>query len=66
MAALGALRLADVTTLSTADFDGTRPQLGQMLGRLVASLRSLSESVTHRYLVHSAPRRRLGEDLAAP
>ncbi len=66
MAALGALRLADVNTLATADVDGTRPQLAQMLGRLDASLRSLSESITHRYLVHSAPRRRLGEELAAP
>jgi len=66
MAGLGTLRLADVTTLAATDFDGTRPQLGQMLGRLDASLRSLSESVTHRYLVHSAPRRRLGEDLSAP
>jgi len=66
MAALGALRLADVTTLAAADFDGTRPQLGQLLARLDASLRSLTESITHRYLVHSAPRRRLGEELAAP
>jgi uncharacterized alpha-E superfamily protein len=66
MAALGTLRLADVTTLATADADGTRPHLGNLLTRLDASLRSITESITHRYLVHSAPRRRLGEELTAP
>ena len=66
MAATSQLRLADVHSLAAVDPDGARSQLGGMLGRLDASLRTLSESITHRYLVHSAPRRRLGEELAAP
>ena len=66
MAALGQLRLADVTTLATADADGARGPLGQMLGRLDASIRTCSESISHRYLVHAAPRRRLGDALEPP
>lgn len=66
MAALGQLRLADVTVLSTVDADGGRGQLGQMLARLDASVRACDESITHRYLVHATPRRRLGEALETP
>jgi uncharacterized alpha-E superfamily protein len=66
MAATSQLRLADVMALAGTDADGSRGQLGTMLGRLDASLRMLSESITHNYLVHSAPRRRLGEGLEPP
>ena len=66
MAALGQLRLADVTALSAVDADGNRGQLGQMLARLDASVRACDESITHRYLVHATPRRRLGEALETP
>jgi uncharacterized circularly permuted ATP-grasp superfamily protein/uncharacterized alpha-E superfamily protein len=65
MAALGLLRLADVPALATRDPDGSRAQLGQMLTRLDALLKTCSESITHRYLVHAAPRRRLGTGLEA-
>jgi uncharacterized circularly permuted ATP-grasp superfamily protein/uncharacterized alpha-E superfamily protein len=66
MAATSQLRLADVMALAAVDADGSRAQLGTMLTRLDASLRTLSEGITHHYLVHSAPRRRLGEGLEPP
>jgi uncharacterized alpha-E superfamily protein len=66
MTATSLLRLADVHALAATDADGGRGQLGGLLGRLDASLRACSESVTHRYLVHAAPRRRLGEGLESP
>jgi len=66
MAATSLLRLADVDALAATDADGGRSQLGGLLSRLDASLRACSESITHRYLVHATPRRRLGEELVAP
>jgi uncharacterized circularly permuted ATP-grasp superfamily protein/uncharacterized alpha-E superfamily protein len=66
MAATGLLRLADVDALAATDPDGGRPALGALLARLDTSLRDCSESVTHRYLVHAAPRRRLGQMLEPP
>jgi uncharacterized alpha-E superfamily protein len=65
MAALGLLRLADVPALAARDPDGSRAQLGQMLTRLDMLLKTCAESITHRYLVHAAPRRRLGGGLEA-
>jgi uncharacterized alpha-E superfamily protein len=61
MAATGLLRLADVSALVVPDSDGNRAQLDRMLTRLDGHLRDLSVAVTHRYLVHATPRRRLGD-----
>jgi len=59
--ALSALRLADVEALAAAGPDGGRGRLGDLLERLSAATAAFSESVTHRYLVHAVPQRRLGE-----
>ena len=64
MAATSLLRLADVTELVAIDAEGGRPHLRQLLTRLEGHLRMLWESLTHHYLVHAAPRRRLGDMLA--
>ena len=64
MAATSLLRLADVTELVAIDAEGGRPHLRQLLTRLEGHLRMLLESLTHHYLVHAAPRRRLGDMLA--
>jgi uncharacterized circularly permuted ATP-grasp superfamily protein/uncharacterized alpha-E superfamily protein len=61
MAATSGVRLADVSALAALDAEGGRPQLGQLLARLDSSLRATSESITHHYLVHSTPRRWLGD-----
>jgi uncharacterized circularly permuted ATP-grasp superfamily protein/uncharacterized alpha-E superfamily protein len=66
MAATSLLRLADVSALAATDAAGGRPQLGHLLTRLDGSLRALSEAITHHYLVHSTPRRWLGDVLEAP
>jgi uncharacterized circularly permuted ATP-grasp superfamily protein/uncharacterized alpha-E superfamily protein len=60
MAAVGQLRLADVERLAAVDDRGARGELAALLGRLDALIREFSDAVTHRYLVHSAPRRQLG------
>ena len=61
MAATGLLRLADVSALVVPDSDGARGQLDRLLVRLDSHLRDLSVAITHRYLVHAMPRRRLGD-----
>ena len=61
MAATSMLRLIDVRELAAPDSDGTRNQLMQALLRLEGYVRVFSESITHRYLVHATPRRRLGD-----
>ena len=61
MAATGLLRLADVSALVVPDSDGARGQLDRLLVRLDGHLRDLSVAITHRYLVHAMPRRRLGD-----
>jgi len=66
MAATSLVRLADVSALAATDAEGGRPQLGQLLVRLDGSLRAMSESITHHYLVHSTPRRWLGDVLEVP
>jgi len=66
MAATSLVRLADVSALAATDAEGGRPQLGQLLARLDGSLRAMSESITHHYLVHSTPRRWLGDVLEVP
>jgi len=62
MSATSLLRLADVDALAATDADGARSQLGGLLSRIDASLRACSESIMHRYLVHAAPRRRIGSE----
>jgi len=64
MAALAQLRLADVEALVAPAGDGGRPALAALLSRVQAEVCEFSDAITHRYLVHSTPRRRLGD--AAP
>ncbi len=64
MAATSMLRMADVDELVRVDSGGSRPHLVQLLTHLEGHLRMLWESLTHHYLVHAAPRRRLGDMLA--
>jgi uncharacterized alpha-E superfamily protein len=61
MAATGLLRMADVSALVVPDSEGNRGHLDRLLVRLDGHLRDLSVAITHRYLVHAMPRRRLGE-----
>jgi len=63
MAATSMLRLADADALVKVDEGGERPHLVHLLGRLETHLRTFSESLTHHYLVHAAPRRQLGDML---
>lgn len=63
--ALSSLRLADVGALAAVGPDGGRPLLGDLLGLLATAAGDFSESVTHRYLVHAVPQRRLGDATAA-
>lgn len=65
MGALAAVRLADVGGLALVDGAGKREALGLLLGRLEHDLRAFSDGITHHYLVHAAPRRRLGDPLDA-
>ena len=59
--AVAALRLADVEALGATGSNGGRARLGDLLGLLGAAASDISESITHRYLVHAVPQRRLGE-----
>jgi uncharacterized circularly permuted ATP-grasp superfamily protein/uncharacterized alpha-E superfamily protein len=59
--ALAGLRLADVDELSQLGPDNTRPELDRLLSRLTLQLRSLSDGVTHKYLVLAGPARQLAE-----
>jgi len=63
--ALGAIRLADVEALAAAGPSGDRPALHHLLELLGAAADDFSESLSHRYLVHATPQRRLG-DAAVP
>jgi hypothetical protein len=63
--ALGAIRLADVEALAAAGSSGDRPALHRLLELLGAAADDFSESLSHRYLVHATPQRRLG-DAAVP
>jgi len=66
MTALGLLRLADVSALAAVDGGGSRPGLDGMLDAVHAAVKTCAESITHRYLVHATPRRRLGEGAELP
>jgi uncharacterized circularly permuted ATP-grasp superfamily protein/uncharacterized alpha-E superfamily protein len=61
MEAVSQLRLADVERLAAVDDGGGRRELAALLGRLDTLIRACSDAITHRYLVHSTPRRRLGD-----
>jgi uncharacterized alpha-E superfamily protein len=52
LAALTALRLADVSQLALAEANGPRPRLKELLDRLAGDLPALSDSITHNYLSH--------------
>jgi len=58
---LASLRLADVDQLSQPDRDGMRRALDRLLSRLAQQLRTLSDGITHQYLVHAGPSRQLAE-----
>lgn len=60
MAALAQLRLADVERLVALDDLGGRRELAVLLGRLETLAREFADAISHRYLVHSTPRRQLG------
>jgi uncharacterized circularly permuted ATP-grasp superfamily protein/uncharacterized alpha-E superfamily protein len=59
--AVAAVRLADVHDLAAAGQAGDRPALAALLELLAAAATEFSESLTHRYLVHATPQRRLGD-----
>ncbi|HUY32307.1 MAG TPA: circularly permuted type 2 ATP-grasp protein [Pirellulales bacterium] len=59
--ALAGLRLADIGTLCNVDQEGQRKALDRLLARMANQLRSLSEGVTHTYLVHAGPARQMAE-----
>ncbi|MFM7206010.1 MAG: circularly permuted type 2 ATP-grasp protein [Planctomycetaceae bacterium] len=61
MAAVSRLRLADVERLAAVDDHGGRRDLATLLGGLETLVREFAEAVSHRYLVHSTPRRQLGD-----
>jgi uncharacterized circularly permuted ATP-grasp superfamily protein/uncharacterized alpha-E superfamily protein len=60
MAAVSQLRLADVDRLAASDEQGGRRELAALLGRLETLVREFADAISHRYLVHSTPRRQLG------
>ncbi len=61
LAALAGLRLADIDSLSGFDRDGVRRALDRLLARLAQRLRTLSDGITHKYLVHAGPSRQMAE-----
>jgi uncharacterized circularly permuted ATP-grasp superfamily protein/uncharacterized alpha-E superfamily protein len=66
MDAVGQLRLADVDRLAEVDERGSRGELAALLRQLEGLVRKFSDAITHRYLVHSTPRRRLGDVPSLP
>lgn len=55
------LRLADIGELCHIDHGGQRQQLDRLLGRLAAQLRKLSDSISHKYLVHAGPAHQMAD-----
>jgi uncharacterized circularly permuted ATP-grasp superfamily protein/uncharacterized alpha-E superfamily protein len=66
MAALAQLRLADAERLAALDDLGGRRELAGLLGRLETLAREFADAISHRYLVHSTPRRQLGGQPSLP
>lgn len=66
MAAVSQLRLADVERLAAVDDQGGRRDLAGLLGRLDLLTREFADAISHRYLVHSTPRRQLGGQPSIP
>jgi uncharacterized alpha-E superfamily protein len=54
------LRLTDVESLCSVEQQGRRPLLDELFDRLETRLTSLSEAISHTYLVHAGPSRQLG------
>lgn len=54
------LRLTDVESLCSVERDGRRSALDDLFERLETRLTSLSEAISHTYLVHAGPSRQLG------
>ncbi len=61
LTALTSLKLADIAALCESDREGVRRQLERLLSRLALQLRNLSDSITHKYLVHAGPSRQMIE-----
>ncbi len=59
LAAQAALRLVDVEAFCSVNGLEDRVLLDEFLSRMAADLRSLSDSITHTYLTHTAPARQL-------
>ena len=59
LAALTSVRLVEVTSLCNEQADGTRRELERLLNRLSEQLPKLSDTISHRYLIHSGPSRQL-------
>jgi len=66
MDAVGQLRLAAVERLAAVDDLGGRRELTALLGRLELLVRECAAAISHRYLVHSTPRRQLGGPTSTP
>jgi uncharacterized alpha-E superfamily protein len=58
---LASVRLADVNHLSRTDRNDFRSDLNILLARLAQQLRTLSDGLSHKYLIHSGPSRQLVE-----
>lgn len=56
-----AVRLVDVTQLCEVDKGGQRRSLEKFLHRQMSLLRGLSDTLTHKYLVHAAASRQMTE-----
>ncbi len=62
LAVLTGLRLADIDALTTTDREGYRQNLDRLLDPAWPSnCDSLSDGITHKYLVHAGPSRQLTE-----
>jgi len=59
-AAVAQLRLADVERLAATTDLGGRADLSALLAGLESMVREFADAISHRYLVHSTPRRQLG------
>jgi uncharacterized alpha-E superfamily protein len=58
---VSSVRLAPVDELAEVHEDGTRRKLEQLLLKSLEELRDLSNTISHRYLVHGGPPRQMAE-----
>ncbi|MFN0196692.1 MAG: circularly permuted type 2 ATP-grasp protein [Planctomycetaceae bacterium] len=59
MSALHSVRMADVVVLSEMHKDGERTYLDRLLSRISTMLPTLSDAISHRYLIHAGSPRQL-------